>query len=94
MVKYNYKILAIYHSGRKGDRWSLRKDQKYYGLTECLCDFDPIRVKQFECYRLHLQGHPEYEWWDTTAVIQLSRDFDGKYYLETINTIYVFEEVK
>ena len=94
MDKYKYKITNIYHSGRKGVRWSVPEDQKYDDLVGCLCTFDPFEVKQFESIRLWIKNHPIYRWWDTSAIIQLSCDFDGKYYLETINTIYVFEEVK
>ena len=94
MNKYKYKIVNIYHSGRKGVRWSVPEDPKYDDLVGCLCTFDPFEVKQFESIRLWIKNHPIYRWWDTSAIIQLSCDFDGKYYLETINTIYVFEEVK
>ena len=84
--RYNFRIAGIYHSGRKGKRWNPRTEEKFDSMVGCLCDFDPDEVD--------LKDHPNYDWWDTTGIVQLSRGFDGKYILETINTIYVFEEVK
>lgn len=89
-----FKIIGIYHSGRKGVRWENVTQPKYDGMVGCLTTFDPNNVEQFDGVRFYLKGHPLYEWWDTTAVVQLARDFDGNYVLETVNTIYVFQEVK
>lgn len=92
--RYNFRIIGIYHSGRKGKRFDPRTEDKYDGLIGCLCDFDPDKVEQFKGVRFNLKNHPYYDWWDTTGIIQLERDFNGNYVLETVNTIYVFEEEK
>ena len=94
MDKYNYKIKGIYHSGRKGTRWDPVIDEKYDGLIGQLCTFDPNEVEQFRWITIYLKNHPFYCWWNTTALIQLSRDFNGDYVVETVNSIYVFEEIK
>ena len=92
--RFKYRIKGIFYSGRTGTRWQEVSDLKYDGLVGCLCSFDPEKVEQFNGIRLFLKDHPYHSWWETTAVIQLSMDFDGNYVVETINTIYVFEEVK
>lgn len=94
MNMFKYRLRDIYHSGRKGNRWEKVTQPKYDDMVGCLTTFDPNSVEQFEGVRFYLKDHPLYRWWDTTAIVQLSRGFDGDYYLETINTIYVFEEVK
>ena len=92
--RFKYRIKGIFYSGRTGTRWQEVSDLKYDGLVGCLCSFDPEKVEQFNGIRFFLKDHPYHSWWETTAVIQLSMDFDGNYVLETVNTIYVFEEVK
>lgn len=86
-------IKDICHSGRKGVRWTAVDDIKYYGLVGCYAKFDMNSIKQFEGIRMYLAGHPDHSWWDTTGIIQLARRWDGDYVMETINTIYVLEEV-
>lgn len=93
MGKYNYKIKGIYHSGRKGTRWDPVMDEKYDGLIGQLCTFDPNEVEQFRWITIYLKTHPFYRWWNTSNVLQLSRDLNGDYLVETVNSIYVFEEV-
>ena len=89
---YHYRITEVYHSGRKGDRGDPRGDSEHTSLLGCRCSFNPANVKHFQSVRLKLLGHPDYQWWDTSEVVQLSRDFKGNYILETINTIYVLQE--
>ena len=92
--RYNFRIAGIYHSGRIRKRWNPRTEEKFDSMVGCLCDFDPDEVEQFKGVHFNLKDHPNYDWWDTTGIVQLARDFDGNYILETVNTIYVFEEVK
>ena len=94
MNKFKFEIIGIYHSGRKGVRWQEVSDAKYDGLVGCLTTFNPDEVERFEGIRFYLKNHPRYKWWDTTGIIQLARGIDGSYVLETVNTIYVFDEVK
>lgn len=91
--RFKYKIIGIYHSGRKGLRGEPRTDPKYEGMIGTLCDFDPEEVKMYQEVRFHLKDHPMYEWWHTTGAVGLARNFDGSYHFETVNTIYVFKEV-
>ena len=92
--RFKYRIEGIYHSGRLGTRWQEVSDLKYDGLVGCLCSFDPKEVEQFKGIRFFLKDHPYHSWWETTAVLQLAKDFDDNYVLETVNTIYMFKEVK
>ena len=94
MDMFKYRLKGIYHSGRKGTRWEKVTQPKYDDMVGCLTTFDPESVEQFQSVRFYLKDHPVYRWWDTSGIIQLSLGFDGDYYLETINSIYVFEEVK
>lgn len=87
-------IKEICHSGRKGTRWTAVDDIKYNGLIGCFAEFDMDSVERFKGVHMVLKGHPYYDWWDTTGIIQLARRLDGDYVLETVNTIYVLEEVK
>lgn len=94
MGKYKYRIKGIYHSGRKGTRWDPVMDEKYDGLIGQFCTFDPNEVEQFRWITIYLKNHPFYRWWNTSNVLQLSCDLNGNYVVETVNSIYVFEEVK
>lgn len=94
MGKYKYRIKGIYHSGRKGTRWDPVMDEEYDGLIGQLCTFVPDEIEQFRGIAFYLKNHPFYRWWNTSNVLQLSRDLNGDYVVETVNSIYVFEEIK
>ena len=93
MGKYNYKIKAIYHSGRKGTRWDPVMDEKYDSLIGQLCTFNHNEVKQFRWITIYLKNHPFYRWWNTSNVLQYLVT-QRRCVVETVNSIYVFEEVK
>ena len=86
-----YKIINIVHSGRKGPRWETVTDPKYDDMRGCILKIGEIR--QFKPINATIYGHPYYDTWRTSEVIGLSRDSDNNYILETVNTIYILEEV-
>lgn len=86
-----YRIKGIYHSGRKGLRMSPVTEYKYDGLIGCQIEWDVNSLRQFQPTRF---WYKNVLWWDTSPVIQLTkRNFDV-YELETVNTIYILEEME
>ena len=88
-----YKIVEILHSGRKGRRYTVVTDNKYEHMVNSLIRLDIDFIKQYESVRWYFVDHPFHKYWNTSAVLALSRDDDGLWYLETANTIYVLKEV-
>ena len=89
-----YKIVNITHSGREGIRGTPISDEKHKPLLGAkIRGFNPLKSKIFEVEKWILIGNPAYDWWQTSAIIQLMHRYDGNYILETINTIYELEEV-
>lgn len=89
-----YRILGIYHSGRKGTRWTKVNDEKYDDLESCeiWCDLD--KINQFQTFRFYLKHHPNYEWWDLSCIICVwFNRIKDIYYIETINSIYCLEKI-
>lgn len=91
-----YKILEILHSGRKGIRLDPVTEEKYNGMVDNIVRINKLEnVKEFESIRMYIKHHPLYDFWDTSAIIGLSYSLsEHKYYLETINTIYVLQELE
>ena len=92
-MKWN--IINIEHNGRKG----LRGTPKPNAVLGYTCWFDWKDVKQFKPLRLKLKGHPDYDWWDTTEVLELSIRYEDEtddviLILETVNSIYYFEPIQ
>ena len=88
-----YKIVEILHSGRKGQRYSPVTNPKYEYMVNSLIRLDFDFVKQYEPINWFFLNHPIYKYWNTSALLALSRDEDEFWYLETVNTIYVLKEV-
>lgn len=91
-----YKIIGIYHSGRKGTRYDEVTDYKYDGLIGSIIDTDkPIEdYKEFEeIYWNFISSDSLYACWHTSAVIGSGINSFGDYVIETINSIYVLEKV-
>ena len=98
-MKKKYKILNITHSGRKGLRRKPVDDWKYDGLIGSVVQLDNYmnQLEQIELFdtivfRI-LSGNSGYDKWYTSNVIQISRNLDGMYEIETIDTIYELEEI-
>lgn len=86
-----YKILGIYHNGRKDTRMKPVDDLKYDGLVGSCMLWDIGGIKQFECTKFKVLSNGSYYWY-TSEILQLTKK--GKVYeLETANTIYELEEV-
>ena len=89
-----FVIKDILHSGRKGIRGEPVDDYKYDGLVGCYAKFDINEIRACHGVHMKISGHSFYDWWNTSPVIQLTkRNFDV-YELETVNTIYILEEVE
>lgn len=89
-----YRIKGIYHSGRKGPRMEPVTEEKYEGVNGSIIGWDVESIRQFRSTRFWFEDHPLYSWWDTSAILQLrKRDFNI-YELETVNTIYILEDLE
>ena len=90
-----YKILKILHNGRKGIRGNPVTDIKYDGLINADVYIENLDdIVKFQCLHINIIGHSTYNWWDTTEVITMSYNpINRKYYIETINTIYILQEL-
>ena len=96
--KQKYIIKAILHSGRKGSRNTQVSDPKYESVVGSIVTL--YNVAKLEDYKLFdemifdfIETKSEYDWWSTTPIIELARDYEGIYKVETVNTIYEMEEV-
>ena len=89
-----FKIKEIVHSGRKGTRYDPVTDEKYDGLIGCNVKWNIKDIRQFDGTTFKFQNHPFYNYWHTSPVIQLSKRDFTVYELETVNTIYILEEVE
>ena len=89
-----YKIIEINHSGRKGLRDSPVDDYEYDNVTNSIIESrDLDGLSRFDCcHWKFINSESDYEWWETTPTIALSKT-DKMYKLETINTIYILEDV-
>jgi hypothetical protein len=87
-----YKITGIFHNGRQGARWESVTDSKYEDLVGCTIGWDVNAVKQFEPTKFLLKNHPLYSFWNTSQVLQLSKE-GNRHILETVNTIYLLEDL-
>ena len=87
-----FRIKGIYHSGRKGLRMSPVTEYKYDGLVGCVIEWNINSIQLFQPTRFLIKNHPIYSLWNTSAIIQLSKEkYSDTYILETINTIYELE---
>lgn len=87
-----YKIIDIVHSGRKGIRGEKITKPKYEALVECIAYIDIDSIKPFQNVHMILKGHPNYDWWDTSALITFSLE-QNYIKFETVNSIYILEEI-
>ena len=90
-----YKIIDITHSGRKGVRGTRVDEYKYDPLFGAIIKTDDIcKTEQFHGMKWFLLNNTIYDYWNTSAVLGISRTKDGKrYIIETVNTIYELEVI-
>lgn len=88
-----YEIKGIYYSGRKGARFEPINGVKYDGLVGCFIVWDKNGIIQFEPTYFTVYGHDFYTTWRTGPVIQLTQQDSKTYELETVNTIYILEDL-
>ena len=94
-----FRIVNILHRGREGKRNTPVTDQKYNGMVNSIIklkNYDSIEnIWQFDELRFDfIETESDYDFWRSSCVIAISLGYDNLYYIETINTIYVLEEVK
>ena len=87
-----YKILGIYHNGRKDTRMKPVDDLKYDGLVGCRILWDMGGIKQFAPTIFKVLDNRPWLWY-TSEILQLTRIETNVYELETANTIYVLEDL-
>lgn len=88
-----YKIINIVHSGRKGIRGEKVTQSKYENMIGCIAYIDIDSIKPFHSIHMMLKGHPDYDWWDTSVLIAYHTDLNNRMLFETVNSIYILEEI-
>ena len=96
--KKRYRVLEILHSGRKNTRNKPVDNPKYDGIIGSIVELAGINsiegIRQFNLVSFEfVKTSSDYDWWNTSAVISVFLDFHNRYHIETINTIYILEEV-
>ena len=91
-----YKLYKIAHSGRKGPRDAPLNNCKYDGMVDSIIRSYDIRyLHPFQRYHFKfLKTKSPYESWITSEVVRLIELDEGIFMLETVNTLYYFEEIK
>ncbi len=91
-----YKIVEIQHSGRKGIRYTWVTDPKYDGVVGSIVNIKGSieDIKQYSYVRMDfVKTNCLYDYWMTSEVLEILRDTNGRYSIETANAIYILEEV-
>ena len=86
-----YKIVDVVHSGRKGKRGKKVTAEKYEGIVGCTVLFDINDIGQFSSMKFLFKNHPTYDCWSTSEVLAMATNDDRQVYIETANSIYIFE---
>ena len=89
-----WTLTEVLHSGRKGERNTPVDNPKYDDIIGWTVGLDKDNLKPFEEFRFYFKGHPKYDYWTTTAVIEAHIEKGNILHIETVNTIYVFERVE
>jgi len=91
-----YKLYKIAHSGRKGPRDAPPDNYKYDGMVDSIVmSYDIRYLHPFQRYHFKfLKTKSPYESWITSEVVRLIELDTGIFMLETVNTLYYFEEIK
>lgn len=85
-------VKDVVHSGRKGTRYT--QVNEFLDLVGCYVDFDIKDIKHFKPIQMIIHNsEKKWDWLNTSQIIQVGRRFDGLYELETVNAIYVLEEI-
>ena len=85
-----YKILGIYHNGRKDTRMKPVDDLKYDGLVGSRMLWDMDNIKQFAPTVFKILDNGPLLWY-TSEILQLTRIDTSVYGLEPSSVIYVLE---
>ena len=93
MIK-KYKIKEILHSGKKGERGLPVWNKKYEYVLGFDCFFDKDNITVGSPFIFYFINNPEYAWWGMSTVVSVDEKPDEKKLIvETLNSIYIFEEL-
>ena len=93
MIK-KYKIKEILHSGKKGERGLPVLNKKYEYVLGFDCFFDKDNITVGSPFIFYFISNPEYAWWGMSTVVSVNEKPDEKKLIvETLNSIYIFEEL-
>ena len=93
MIK-KYKIKEILHSGKKGERGLPVWNKKYEYVLGFDCFFDKDNITVGAPFIFYFINNPEYAWWGMSTVVSVDEKPDEKKLIvETLNSIYIFEEL-
>ena len=93
-MKNVYIVKNIFHSGRKGERYTpVNDDYKYGGIIGYKVKFNPLKLERGKNLYMDVCASPQYSWWETSMVLATYIDKDKTLVVETENSIYEFEEV-
>ena len=85
-------VKDVVHSGRKGIRYA--QVDEFLDLVGCYVDFDINDIEHFKPIQMTIHNSKKkWDWINTSQIIQVERRYDGLYELETVNVIYILEEV-
>lgn len=91
-----YKIVEIMHSGRKGLRYTWVTDPKYDGVVGSIVTIKGSieDIKQYSFVKMDfVKTDSLYDYWTTSEVLEIVKDTNERYSIETANAIYVLEQV-
>ena len=85
-------IKDVVHSGRKEIRYT--QVDELLDLVGCYVDFDINNIEHFKPIQMIIYNSKnKWNWLNTSQIIQVERRSDGLYELETVNVIYILEEI-
>ena len=91
-----YKIVEIMHSGREGLRYTWVTDPKYDGVVGSIVTIKGSieDIKQYSFVKMDfVKTDSLYDYWTTSEVLEIVKDTNERYSIETANAIYVLEQV-
>ena len=93
-MRKRYKVKEVLHSGRTADRGLPVWDRKYEYVIDYDCFFDYKDIVVDAPFVFYFVNNPEYVWWGMSNVVSVEEKPESKELIvETLNSIYIFEEL-